>query len=73
MDRRNFLRNLAFGIVALPAVVKLAAAAKPTPRLVHSGRWVPNPAWESAPYDVHFAMSPRSFERMVPQRYVSGA
>lgn len=32
--------------------------------------YIPNPAWESAPYEVFFAVAPESFRRLVPERYV---
>jgi hypothetical protein len=80
MNRRNFFASLATGLAAAPAVVK-AVCDGPLPdaltfdklKQIRDEVMTPrvNPAWESAPYEVHFAMSPQSFKRMVPQRYVS--
>jgi hypothetical protein len=73
MNRATFFKSLFFGAVSAPAIARVLAEEP-----VWIGKYVPpefriNPAWESAPYEVHFACAPNSFKRMVPQRYVSGA
>lgn len=75
--RRDFFRQLFVGAAALPVVVKAAIEASEGPPLVDfkSVRfgmprlWAINPAWENAPYEVHFACSPESFKRLVPHKY----
>lgn len=68
MNRGTFFKSLLTGLIAAPAVAKVIAETEQRP-MVRYGEprlWVQNPAWESAPYEVYFEMSPDSFRRMYP-------
>lgn len=58
MNRRSFLSKIigaaAFGALAKAVPRKPAAAP---------AELVPNPAWVEAPHEVHFEMSPETFQR----------